>query len=103
MALWSMRRASFIVFTAFGSELVVWRYAGICSGKWCRNHDFFMQQQWNYYCANDSADGAFVVAVLCMQRTRDSLLTASRSELRLLFCDRVFRACSTLVDSRFFD
>ena len=43
MDLWSMLRASFIVFTAFGSELVVWRYAGICSAKWCRNRDFFMQ------------------------------------------------------------
>ena len=61
-----MLRASFIVFTAFGSELVVWRYAGICSGNQCRNHDFFIREWWDYCHVGGFADGAFVVAVLCM-------------------------------------
>ena len=77
MALWSMMRASFIVFTTFRSKLVVWRYARICSGKWCHNHELFMQYRWNYCHASGSTDGAFVVAVLCMQNARDSLLSAS--------------------------
>ena len=44
-----------------------------------------MPSKGNYYRAGGSADGAFVVAILCMQNTRDSLLIASQSELRI-FC-----------------